>query len=78
MNDYTAILFARPSFIEGFSRALDLGDTLTEYNTSLSGEQADARAIAADWKAVGDDIRETMAKFAAEHNLESQAAGVER
>lgn len=55
--------------MEGFARVLDLGDTLTEYNESVSGEQADALALAADWKAVGADIQAAMDRFAAEHHL---------
>lgn len=56
MMDYTSRLFARPSFIEGMARALDMGGTLNEYNTSLTGEEADAIAIWSDWAAVGQDM----------------------
>ena len=34
-------LFANPSFISGFARALDLGSTFTEYNTDATPEEAD-------------------------------------
>jgi hypothetical protein len=57
---YSDSLFARPSFVEGLSRLADLGSTLNEYNTSPSNEIADARALAADWQAVGFDIRRAM------------------
>ena len=50
-------LFARPSFLEGWARVFDVGDTLTEYNRSLTPEQADYLAMRADWMAVGDDLR---------------------
>ena len=53
-------LFAVPSFLNGFSRALDLGGTLDVYNEEESEEKADSRALASDWKQVGEDIYEAM------------------
>lgn len=64
---YSGILFARPSFLEGMARVLDFGNTLTEYNTSVTPQQADAVAIAADWRAVGDDIRSAIREFEEQH-----------
>jgi len=52
----TFFLFSKPSFIEGLARNLDLGNTLSEYNKSITGEQADAIAIYNDWAAIGLDI----------------------
>jgi hypothetical protein len=52
----TAFLFARPSFLEGFARTLDLGATLDEYNQSVTPEQADLIAIRNDWEMIGEDI----------------------
>lgn len=49
-------LFARPSFIEGYGRVVDLGTTLNEYNRSRTEEEADREAILSDWFAVGDSI----------------------
>jgi len=60
MGNYTSFLFAPPSFTEGMGRILDFGDTLTEYNTSPSPDEADANAILADWCAVGCDLSEVM------------------
>ena len=57
MFEFTSILFARPSFIEGVSRCLDVGNTLTDYNASVSGQLADLRALTADWNAIGFDLR---------------------
>lgn len=51
-----AILFARPSALGGVASILDFGDTLTEYNTANSPEQADLLALWSDWLAVGDDM----------------------
>ncbi len=60
----SGILFARPSFLEGFARIFDLGGTLNQYSTSSSAQEADARAMRADWAAVGDDIRSAMVEEA--------------
>lgn len=37
MNDQFGLLYATPSFLEGVARAIDIGDTLTEYNYSEAG-----------------------------------------
>ena len=57
MSDFTCVLFARPSFIEGVARLIDIGSTINEYNTSVSPAAADLNALAADWNQVGADIR---------------------
>ncbi len=56
-------LFARPSFWEGMGRVLDLGGTMTEFNSSLSEEMADGMALRADWKAIGRDLLAAMEEF---------------
>ena len=60
MSDF---LFARPSFWEGLGRLIDFGGTLTEFNNAPSGPQADRYAIAQDWQAVGDDLRDAMGVY---------------
>jgi len=50
-------LFASPSFWAGFGQLLDVGNTMFEYNQSLSPEQADRLALRGDWRAVGNDFR---------------------
>jgi hypothetical protein len=49
-------LFARPSFIEGIGRIFDIAGTLNEYNSSLSGVQADRLAFKADVASLRRDI----------------------
>lgn len=66
MGKYSNFLYADPSFTEGIARILDFGDTLTEYNRSTSAEQADAIAVAADWKAVIGDLAQAFAKVGAD------------
>jgi hypothetical protein len=60
MCEMSQLLFARPSFVEGMARIIDLGCTLTEFNRSPDGETADAIALASDWCAVGQDLRNAI------------------
>ena len=71
MSEQFGLLYATPSFLEGLARAIDIGDTLTEYNTSENGAEADARALASDWKAVGNDMRPAIAQYRKEMHRES-------
>lgn len=66
MSEETSALFAVPSFWEGAGRILDFGDFMTEYNQSVTPEEADEWAIARDWTAVGKDIRSAMHAVAEE------------
>ena len=60
MKDYSSILYADPSFIEGMSRLWDFGNVLDEYNTSPSGPLADLIALCADYAAIDEDIRRIL------------------
>jgi len=53
---FSSFLFADSSVWEGLGRILDFGDTMTDYNYSLTDQQADRIAIRADWRAVGHDL----------------------
>lgn len=66
MSDLSTFLYANPSFHEGMSRVVDFGDTLTEYNRSLTSEQADFLALIADWRAIGKDMQKATARALAE------------
>lgn len=63
-NTVSGFLYAAPSTLEGVGRLIDFGNTLTEWNQSLSGEQADALALFADWRAVGADFYSTLTQLA--------------
>lgn len=77
MSEFTSILFARPSFFEGFARSLDFGNTLMVYNSAESGEIADLRALAADWRAIGFDFKAAMEKvLCQDENLSEGQAGL--
>jgi hypothetical protein len=56
-------LFARPSFIEGMARVLDLGCTLNEYNYSRTGAEADAKALKNDFLMVFQDLGSSISKY---------------
>jgi hypothetical protein len=60
MSELTKLLFASPSFLEGVGRIVDFGGTLTEYNRSPSGAVADYVALACDWRAVGNDLKNVV------------------
>jgi hypothetical protein len=69
----THFLYAIPSFWSGWARILDFGDTLTEYNTSVTPAQADFLALKSDWYMVGDDIADVYAEA-----LSAEAKAVQR
>ena len=64
MSAKSRFLLARPSFLEGMARVVDLGGTLQIYNGSITPKEADARALVADWLAVGEDIHAAMSEYA--------------
>jgi hypothetical protein len=74
MGDGSDFLLARPSFVEGLSRTLDIGCTLDEYNRSVLSEQADYLAISNDWRLIAQDIRKVMTPRAL-HGKTNQKAG---
>lgn len=73
MNDYSTFLFARPSFLEGLARAIDLGGELQEYNSTLTPEQADRLARENDVRAVNADFG-LVVNHAQEHSQELEMA----
>lgn len=66
MSPYMSFLYAEPSALEGVARILDFAGALNTYNLSARPDEADARALYADWCAVGDDLRTAMAQFSAD------------
>lgn len=63
MVEYSEFLFARPTLLEGVARILDFGNTMQEYNTSLTGQQADFRALRSDWLQISADMRQSVEQF---------------
>lgn len=60
MGDF---LFAQDSFLAGIGRSLDIGGVFDQYNDSATMNEADRRATAADWRAVGQDIQSAIDTF---------------
>lgn len=63
-------LYARPSFFEGMARLFDFGGSLNQYNYSKSPNEADLRAMEADWQMVGEDLRNALKEYAVINHLE--------
>lgn len=66
-DDY---IFARPTFLRGVARALDIGGKLSQdaFDLSPSSAQADRRALASDWRVVGRDAQRALRLLDAEVN----------
>lgn len=63
MSSQSTFLFARPSFIEGVARVMDIGATMQVYNDSKTEKEADLKALKKDWEAVGEDILSAIEKY---------------
>lgn len=66
----TDFLFARPSFLSGIARVLDIFGIFDSYNQSRNGQEADAIAIRSDWAMVGQDITDACSTFERELQAE--------
>ena len=64
-KDYTPTfrLFSRPSLLEGMARIADVFGTLNTYNRGATPWEDDAKALAADWQAIGNDFRRVLADY---------------
>lgn len=54
-----SVRLTRPSFLAGLSRTLDIGGQFDQI-PATGGYNADARALADDWRAVGSDLLAAM------------------
>ncbi|MGA2920080.1 MAG: hypothetical protein ABSE28_03180 [Candidatus Sulfotelmatobacter sp.] len=59
-------LVASPSFASGAGRLLDWYGLYDSYNVSRSGQEADAKAMFADWRMVGEDLNNALVEFEVE------------
>lgn len=63
------LLKEHPSFMDGFASLLDVnGEIMNKFRTSRTDEKADHDSIYSDWKAVGNDMRVSMDKYAPRTN----------
>ena len=56
-------LFARPSFIEGMARLIDLACYLQYYHYNQTPGEADTQALRSDWHTVGRDLKATLQEY---------------
>ncbi len=56
----TAFLFATPSLWSGMARVLDICGQFDSYNASEAAETADAKALYADFRMIGQDLKLAM------------------
>ena len=60
MSALSTFLFANPSLINGVAHLLDFWGTYDSYNRSRTPAQADAVALYADWRSVGEDLLQAL------------------
>lgn len=58
----TTFLFVEPSGLAGAGRVFDFWGNFDMYTISRDAIEADMRAIYADWRVVGQDIRDVVAR----------------
>ena len=63
----TWFLVPRPNFFMGFGSVLGLFGGLFQYNVSKAPPDADAHAIYADWRIVGQDLRDALVSYDSEN-----------
>ena len=68
MGISTDFLYARPSFIEGMARIMDVTGSLNEYNHAQDGQEADTIAIWSDWAMIGQDMRRVIGVYRRENS----------
>lgn len=56
-------LQARPSFLAGMAKSVDVFNTLNKYQKSLEGAKVDKKALKNDWTVVGNDIVSAIAQY---------------
>lgn len=66
MGRYTTRLYARPSYLSGAARTLDIGGTFDSYVMSRTPQEADLAALASDFMATADDFRRSADEVAAQ------------
>jgi hypothetical protein len=69
MGTRSTFLFPQASFREGIARLMDYSGSLNLYNRSETPEEADFRALRADWEQVGIDLKNAMSAFDRETNI---------
>lgn len=71
-NPSSDFLFARPSAVFGQARFFDFSGSFDEYNSSETPDEADAKAMYADWAVVGDTLSSVVRKQTSEADKEEE------
>lgn len=58
----TDYLFTRPTFRSGIASIANIAGTIL-YNSSSTDQEADHAALASDWTATGEDLREALNQY---------------
>lgn len=66
-------LYPRPSFFRSMASVLDVFGVFREHGVTNDAEQADARALYSDFRAVGVDLAKAMSRYESEQKGRSQA-----
>lgn len=53
-------LFPKSSFLIGMGSVLNIAGSYSRFRDSLKDPDADAKALASDWEAIGNDFRAAM------------------
>jgi hypothetical protein len=61
-------LFSRASALTGAARLFDFWGQFDAYNRSLTGAEADAKALYSDWRTVGEHLWEAYQYIGAQEN----------
>jgi hypothetical protein len=56
-------LFSMPTFTKGAARTVSLFGGLDKYKTSKTPKEADRKAMAQDWKSVGQDLKVAIEQY---------------
>ena len=62
----TDFLFAAPSLWSGMARMLDIYGQFDSYNASQTEETADAKALYADFRMIGQDLKHAVESLSAD------------
>lgn len=61
LGSFTVRSLQRRALLRGAASAFDLtGNTRRQYRFARTGSEADIRALRADFRAIGDDMREAL------------------
>lgn len=63
MGSRSTFLFTNASFRDGIARLMDYSGSLNQYNSSATDDEADCRALRADWEQTGIDLKNAMNSF---------------